>query len=247
MLTIDLPGFVLEHPDEGLVVFGTGVSRADEGGKFVYPSPLVEALMEVSPSPAGDLAKQMRDAGLDPSAVAHVIVSDLGFDQTGGLSGFEDAEVVVDRRARREDVGVRSLTTLLDRASIEEVRSWRHVDYDDSRPFAIFAGRHDVFGDGSVILVSLSGQDRGTQGAIVTLPGLTLMLAGNAAITTNSWRFVSKPRWTALPEEWWQHAWRIKKFAELATDLVVVPGHDLSVLAALDSPAVLLHTQEDDG
>ncbi len=98
-----------------------------------------------------------------------------------------------------------------------------------------------MFGDDSIIAVDLSGHTAGSQGLIVKAPGAPVLLTGDAAWTEQSWRFAAPPIDAHDMKLWWEQVWRIKKFASLVPSLIVIPGHDLSVLDRVDSAAIVNH------
>ena len=60
---------------------------------------------------------------------------------------------------------------------------WRTVDYDAAPPYATFERTLDLFGDGSVRLLSTPGHTRGHQSILLKLEGRELLLTADAAYT----------------------------------------------------------------
>jgi glyoxylase-like metal-dependent hydrolase (beta-lactamase superfamily II) len=153
--------------------------------------------------------------------------------------------VVIDVRERASGTSRWRPFDLSIENEIQPVRRWQYVEYADSRPYATFMSHYDLFGDGAVVLISLAGHTAGTQGAVIRTPNTPVLLTGDAALMEGSWRFGSKPLWASEMRLWWENVWRVKKFAELEPRLVVVPGHDLSVLSSADHDSVVFHTQRE--
>ncbi len=218
--------FAIDHPKHGVVVFNTGLGTQSQTGPALSWG--VGLAAEVRRSERGPLHEQMREAGLDPKTVSHVVLSDLDFNNTGDVESFPDAKIVVSARQRAGAASPDGTFSRMVASDFDGVRNWQELQFDGER-FATLASRHDLFGDGSIVLVPLPGHARGSLGMLVRCRRPVLLLA-NAAYTQASWRQTSPPRFSFDTKAWWDTVWRVKKFAELEPSLVVVAGGDLRAL-----------------
>ena len=233
--------FVVEHPSHGLVVFDTGLGRAVEDDREAYLGWLMAGVAELSLAGAGTLDRQMTEAGLDPGGVGHVVLSHMHFDHTGALESFSGAEVVVAAAELSDAATAHWPLDYFMEGDWDEVAKWSRIDYSGRQPLATFVAHHDLFGDGSVMLIDLRGHTAGSQGMIVMLPLGPVVLTGDAAWTEESWRYAVRPMMAHDMRLWWEQIWRLKKFVQLVPATLVIPGHDLGQTATARREDILLH------
>lgn len=168
LITIPIPAFVIEHP-EGLILFDTGFNRrVHQNLASYYPA---EALKPIKFhfTPEEELATQMRNAGFDPGSVRLIVNSHLHYDHCGGNLQFPEAAVMV-QRAEWEAAN----------AAPPEKAAYRQVDFRTGQTMELIEGEHDIFGDGSLVLVPTSGHTPGHQALHVRHAGGVAILAGDA-------------------------------------------------------------------
>lgn len=233
--------FVIEHPTAGLVVFDTGLAQRARTEPEHYVGKLGALLGLLDVPPGAGLAEQMRAAGLDPGDVTRVVLSHVHFDHTGGVPDFPNATVWIGAAEKLwVETGV-SASDFVDLDPLVGMPRWQAVDFTAEKPLATLLGAHDLMGDGSLLVVDLSGHTPGSMGLIVRAAGSPVLLTGDAAWTEKSWRWPARPVMAADMALWWEQAWRMKKFAMLEPRLVVVPGHDDMAVAAVAIPTFVAH------
>jgi N-acyl homoserine lactone hydrolase len=239
---LEVYAFVIEHPTAGLVVFDTGMSpRAAEDPGY-YVGSLGEYFDMLEMEPGQDLVSQMTVAGLDPAAVTRVVISHFHFDHTGMIEAFPAAEVVVAVDEKHPPKGASGwLPDFVFPEDFDQVERWRELDYDKGEAFATFVSHFDLLGDGSLLAISLSGHTPGSQGLVVRTSSGPILLTGDAAWVDKSWRFTAAPIFAYDSRGWWEQAWRIRRFYELAVDAVVIPGHDRTAVERVKSAALVAH------
>jgi glyoxylase-like metal-dependent hydrolase (beta-lactamase superfamily II) len=121
------------------------------------------------------LDRQLETLGFKTTDVRRVVMSHLHFDHTGGLDLFPDAEGFIGtgelRYARTPAMIDNSFYRPQDLEAAGRIR-WNEIPrgYD-----------HDLFGDGSVVILSLPGHTVGALGLKVRLPDRTIVFSGDAA------------------------------------------------------------------
>jgi glyoxylase-like metal-dependent hydrolase (beta-lactamase superfamily II) len=167
---IPCPAFLIEH-ERGFVLFDAGVSPRGLDDPEAYFGGLAASLqMTFTPDLAIDV--QLGQLGLTPARIRYVIASHLHFDHAGGLYLFPEATLLVGAGelpyaywpppAQR---GVFLLNDLLPTRGFE----WVELESD-----------HDLFGDGSVVILRTPGHTPGELSLLVRLPNQTLILTGDA-------------------------------------------------------------------
>lgn len=169
-VTIPMPAYLIEHP-KGLVLFDTGlVPAAATDPQGVY-GPLSDMLgLHFPPDLALDA--QLGALGYKTTDVTHVIASHTHFDHTGGLYLFPDAQFFVGEGDMRFGFWPDPVSSVFFRqADIEPLRGLavREVPGVD----------HDVFGDGSIVILFTPGHTPGELSLLVRLPDRNFILTGD--------------------------------------------------------------------
>ena len=106
---------------------------------------------------------------IDPAKVAGIILTHAHWDHVSGLDGFAGMPVLVDA-AEIEFIGQKTQNT-------ELMNSFANINYKqydfEGGPYLGFPRSHDVYGDGSVVLVPSPGHTPGSVIVFVNLPSGT--------------------------------------------------------------------------
>jgi N-acyl homoserine lactone hydrolase len=164
-LRLPIPSFLIVHP-KGMAVFDTGLHRdlqlnSDRLGNLA-------SVFEVRYRQGEDLAARLRALGVDPEKVQILINSHLHFDHVGGNAAIPNAQLIVQRR--EWEAG----------SDPELIRKngYNRADFDLGHQLKLVDGEHDIFGDGTVVLIPTYGHTAGHQSLRVRLDsGETLMTA----------------------------------------------------------------------
>jgi len=233
--------FGVEHPRHGLVLIGTGLNRNVAGDAAGYLGPVRAALVRAELRPDQDVAAQLDAAGFAVDDVRFVVMPDLGLDHAGEVETFTQAEVIV---ARQEHAAARSGQQFDPGrgrylpGEFDQVEKWRLVDFAPDSRLATFPRSHDLFEDGSIVLIDVHGATAGGLAVLVRLPQRPVLLCGNLAWTEAQARFAWMPGLAFDRAAWWESIWRLKKMKDLVPSLSLLPGHDLAAArTAADAPA----------
>ena len=113
---------------------------------------------------------------------------------------------------------------------------YRLVDFEaeEADSFATFGRALDLFGDGSIRLVSTPGHSAGHMSVVLKLTGRELLLCVDAAYTQKTLDDSSLP-YLMDDEHLFRRSLReIQLYAERTPTAVIVPGHDLARFEALE-------------
>lgn len=178
--------YVIEHRD-GVVLFDTGQDRASVTEPDYFPGGLngivYERLALFDVAPDETLTAQLDGLGHAPGDVRTAIVSHLHQDHIGGLRELSGADVVVSRQEWGTLSSPLPEARGLLRRHIElPGLQWRQIEHTstDDPTLAPFTASHDLFGDGSLVLVPTPGHTPGSMSLLVRRPGQpTLMMVGD--------------------------------------------------------------------
>jgi glyoxylase-like metal-dependent hydrolase (beta-lactamase superfamily II) len=239
-LVLDIVVFAIEHPQQGLILVGTGLSRGATQEAESYLGAFRTAIGSPTMADGQDIFSQLTSAHLSEKRVRTIILPDLRFSHTGELENFPTAQVVVSSAeytaATEEEESALSISDEYD-----GVKQWRFIDFAGAEPLGTFRAHRDVFGDGSVLLIDVAGATAGGMAILVRLPQAPVLLCGNLAWTAEQAQYVREPGFTVNRTAWWENAWRLKKFAELAPELIVLPDNDWSAITTHQAKDLILH------
>jgi len=234
--TLELPALValIHHPTEGPVLFDTGYSPRFFEATRRMPHRVYRWLTPVTCGPHDTVAAQLPALGVDPEAVRHVVISHFDPDHIGGLRDFGAARIVchssawesVRGRQGVEAMRARLLPGHLPQDIAERLHLVTDFGQDSAGPLS---GAHDLFGDGTVLLVGLPGHAPGQLGALIGRPsGGAWLLAADAIWTRATLERAGPTAHVLLAKD---------RVAQLATytllrqlrrerpDIIIVPTH----------------------
>ena len=172
-----LASFVVTHPEATFIVDPSVC--IDAGTRAVAQLP---AFLRMAVRPSDDIiptTTALAELSLGPGDLDFALPTHAHWDHVCGLLDLPGLPVHLHRKERDWVMdgpvapvgGVRD--SLIGRPT---------VDYDlDGPPLLTFTGSHDLFGDGSVVLVDLAGHTPGSVGVLLNTAGGWVLLAGDAA------------------------------------------------------------------
>ncbi|MET9327608.1 N-acyl homoserine lactonase family protein [Tsukamurella sp. NPDC003166] len=172
-ITFPLPAFLIEHPEHGLLIFDTGIGGAGDPASVYGPA---AELYKIDFPAEYALDRQLADLGFTTADVTRVVLSHAHFDHTGGLHHFAGATGYIGsgelRYAHTPDQHVAMHFDPRDLEAAKQI-DWLEIPTH---------GEHDVYGDGSVVVLSLPGHTPGSLALKVRMPDDTnLVLTGDVA------------------------------------------------------------------
>src|SRR5256884_6446503 len=118
-----------------------------------------------------DVASRLRSVGVDPGSLRYLVNTHLHFDHAGGNELIPaEVELVVQRREWQ--------------AGHDEEEVARNVympaDYEQPRPVLEVEGEHDLFGDGTVLLLPTPGHTPGHQSLRLRFDSAEIVVCADA-------------------------------------------------------------------
>jgi glyoxylase-like metal-dependent hydrolase (beta-lactamase superfamily II) len=173
--TVPVPAFLVVHAT-GRLLFDTGVHRAAITDPIGRLGARRASRFGMRSRPGDDVVSQLALLGLGPDDITHVANSHFHFDHCGGNEFFPQATFLVQRA---ELLAARDPAILAEKRYVPSPE-----DFEHPLPYRPVDGEHDVFGDGTVVLIPTPGHTPGHQSLRVRRgTGGDLVLAADACYT----------------------------------------------------------------
>ncbi len=232
---------LIERPD-GLVLVDTGWSRRTCAFPQDDPGRATALFLGLEVHAEDAMASQVIGAGYSPDDVKHIVATHLHTDHVGGVVDFPRATLHATRtewdalgggRLRGYDTRLRDLSP---RTKLHDLTG---------EPALGFGASHDLFGDGTVLLLDAGGHTAGSVAVAVRLEQGWFIHAGDAAMFREDYRDEMAggrslyARVNTRDPVRQRTSWRALHEAERVHEARVVPSHDPAVFETLP------HTRED--
>lgn len=203
--TVKFPALfaLIEHPSLGILLFDTGYAERffEETKRFPYS--LYASITPVFFNDSESAANQLTERGIDPDDVSYVIVSHFHADHIAGLRDFPKAKFLCMRKTFESIKGKKGFSAVREGVIpnlIPNDFESRAIFVDDrelvSLPpeLKVFEKGYDVFGDGSIYAVDLTGHAIGQMGIyFIDLSGRSIFLCADAVWSSKAYRDAMKP------------------------------------------------------
>lgn len=226
---------LLCHPQHGLLLWDTGYAPRILEATQRWPFFLYRYATPLRLHPKLSVVAQLERWDLKPGDIRHIIISHFHADHIAGLRDFPEAELIASRAAC-EDIAWRHGLRALHRAFIPALlpdnfdKRVKLLPPFDGPSLPALGPTHDLFGDGSLLLVALPGHARGQIGLLAQTGRSRFFFAADGCWLRRSIRERRPPaRVTHLFVDD-PHAVRttidhLYDFAQACPDVVIVPSH----------------------
>jgi N-acyl homoserine lactone hydrolase len=225
---VPVVAFMLEHPGAGVVLMDTGfhpsiaVAPHEAFGRLAG-----RVIKDVRTEPEQAVSSQLRGLGVEPTDVSVVVMTHLHSDHASGIAEFPDSTFVVSGK-EWESAGSSGRLQGYWPRQFDHAFEWRTLDFDgpDAGSFATFGRSLDLFGDGSVRVVSTPGHTAGHLSVVLRLRDREVLLTADAAYTR---RTLDESRLPYRMQD--EHRFRrslreIQLYAREKPSALVICGHD---------------------
>jgi N-acyl homoserine lactone hydrolase len=234
---IPIPAFLVEHPGVGLVLIDTGlhpsvaVKPSENFGRVT-----LLAFRDLEMDSGQALPAQLRERGLEASAVKAVVMTHLHVDHASGISEFPGATFVVSR-AEWDAATSQGQTHGYVTRQFDHALDYRLLEFEgpDASSFAGFARSFDLFGDGSVRTVYTPGHTLGHMSVLLRTARGEVLVAGDAMYLRRTLDDTHLPYRTEDDHVFRRSLREIRQYATETPDALIIPGHDWEAWQKLDA------------
>lgn len=233
---VPIIAFLVEHPGFGPFLIDTGFHASVAIDPKQNMGRLNAALFrDIRMEQTDAVSHQVRERGIDPRSIRLVLMTHLHPDHASAISDFPQATFLVSRREWEAAGEPRGSLRGYVRRQFDHAFDYRLVDFDSPAAvsFASFGRSYDVFGDGSVRLVSTPGHTRGHLSVVLRLRGREALVAGDAVYTMRTVRESVLPYRLADEHVFRRSLRELQLYLEQTPGALVIPGHDMEAWRAL--------------
>jgi glyoxylase-like metal-dependent hydrolase (beta-lactamase superfamily II) len=161
--------YLIVHP-QGKVLFDTGIHCDALSDPMARLGKRVASLFELRSKRGEDVVSQLALLGIRPDEIRYVVNSHFHFDHCGCNASFPRAAFL----AQRAELA----------AARAEPRRYNAKDWDHALDYREIDGEHDLFGDGTLVLLPTPGHTPGHQSLWLRPgPGAQFVLTSDACYT----------------------------------------------------------------
>ena len=230
--------YLVEHPAAGPFLIDTGIHATVAGDPKANLGGLLSsaAAKPTVFEPDHAVPAQLEERGIDPREIGLVVMTHLHYDHTSGASQFPGATFMVTAPEWHVATRPGALLHGYVRDHFDHPYDWRTVDFEGSKvdSYYTFGRALDLFGDGSVHLLSTPGHTAGHMSVLLRTGGAEVLAIGDAAYTRRALRTGQLPAFTHDDHLFRRSLREIQLYARQSPDAVLIPGHDMGAWRALE-------------
>lgn len=193
--------YLVRHP-RGMLLWDSGlpdIAATWLGRAFLWTAGLGRPQVRLERK----LLDQLSELGVAPSDIRYVAFSHLHTDHVGNANAFAASTWIVQKREYEAAFSELGKAARFDPGYYEDLRESKRIEID---------GDHDVFGDGSVVILSTPGHTPGHQSLLVKLPSTgSVVLSGDLWHTQQNRAQRLVPRFNTDPDETLRSMTRIEE------------------------------------
>jgi len=214
---VPVPYFLIEH-EKGYVLFDSGHNQTTVNDPQTLPHDIQQAF---KPAEFGDgyVLDSLKKAGVKPEDVVYHVCSHLHFDHAGGIGLFPNATYVIQREELHYAyVPDPFIKVAYFREDFDKDVNWLLLDgWNDNR--------HDLFGDGKIVVHFTPGHTPGHQSLLVNLENDgPMLLTQDACFTEENLNGLLLPGTVANASQYIKTLRTFKDMQKRGTRIVA--GHD---------------------
>lgn len=226
-LRCPIGAFLVRHPDAGPFLIDTGLHpRAASNLRADFGLVNSRAFSTLRMRPEDAVSAQLRRRGLEPEQIKLVVMTHLHVDHTSGMPEYPQATFLCAAEEWQATRGWGAVMRGYVAGHLPEVSRVQVVDLDRGEPCGPFARTLDLFGDGSVRLISTPGHTPGHLSVLVRLSGGEALLAGDAIYTLRNLEESIIPWRTADDERFFASLAELREYTGQSPSVPIIATHD---------------------
>ena len=223
---------LLKHPNLGYILFDTGYSKAFFSATQKFPYLIYAKITPVVINENDSIKSQLEREGVSYDEIKYIIISHFHADHISGLNDFKNAKFLCLERAYKNIENKKSFNALKNGflpdllpddfdKRVEFIKNKKIIE-----KYKPFSEVYDIFNDGSVLGVDLSGHAKGQMGIIIN----NTFFVSDACWYSRAYREnTPPPLWVRLVlgknKEYLETLKKLHLFYKNNPDFKIIPSH----------------------
>lgn len=235
---------LIEHPEKGWILYDTGYTQRFYEATSRFPNKIYAMVTKVVATGAEEVQAQLKNAGISPLDIQHIIITHFHADHVAGLLDFPNATFYASRKALDYTLGLSSLFAFSKgvlKGLLPPNLTTRTILVDEAcnkLEDSVFGYKYDLFGDGAVYVYDLPGHAAGQIGVMLETDRQKYFLIADACWLKQSYEDYVLPHpitklffhsWT----DFGQTLKKIQEYHQANPNTVIVPTHCTETTQAL--------------
>lgn len=231
---------LLHHPTKGYILFDTGYAKHFLDATKSFPFSIYAKLTPVYFSEEKSIKNQLMNDGISPEEIKFIIISHFHGDHTAGLKDFPNAKFLTFEKAYADIKGESKFQALKKGCLLDTLPDdiEERMVFIDKKPiqelpyeYKPFNSGYDIFNDGSLYAVDLTGHAIGQLGIFVRFENHTpVFLCSDAVWVSKSFKELVYPSivtnlLTGDPESYKQNIQKLHSLSQLSPQVEILPTH----------------------
>lgn len=218
-MKVPVPAYFIDHP-KGRAVFDTGLPALLRTDPKAAIGGFLAEVYKADMPPEADIDRQLLSLGVDPGSIDIIVNSHLHFDHCAGNALLPNARIVIQRREVEAARQAGPPQEGFDANTMLDGRDVKAID-----------GEHDLFGDGSVVLLPTYGHTAGHQSLKFACTSGDTVLAGDCCYFHRTLSDMKLPGFGHDRDEQRRSIQRLKAMEDRGARIIA--GHDPEQWASL--------------
>jgi glyoxylase-like metal-dependent hydrolase (beta-lactamase superfamily II) len=227
---------LIQHPEKGWILYDTGYTNRFFVETATYPNKIYAKMTQVVIDAKDEVHSQLKENGISPTDIQHVIITHFHGDHVAGLRDFPNATIYASSAALKQALKIpRALAftkgilkgllpdDLESRTQIIETVATKIED-------EILGSTYDIFGDDSVKMIWLPGHAAGQMGVLIETEKKQYLLAADSVWLKKSYEEMILPNSIV---RLFFHSWsdfkrslkKIHDYHKAYPNTVIIPTH----------------------
>ncbi len=176
----------------------------------------------------------------NPDSIDFILATHLHWDHASGIEDFPNAKVWVSKEEYEHANSVEAKPPAFIKEQYDaDFIKWNFLDFNPT-PYEVFAESHDIYNDGSVVVVKLYGHSKGSVGIFINLKsGKRYFFTGDLTWAAEAFdgpsekHFIPRKQADGNREQVKEAIVKVHHLLQFKPEIQVVPSHDANILKGM--------------
>ena len=243
---------LIEHPEKGWILYDTGYTKRFFEATKRFPNKIYAMITKVVINPENEVRAQLERHNISPLEIKHIIITHFHADHVAGLLDFPNATFYTSQAALDQVIKIprafafsKGILKKLIPVNLRE-RTLIIEDFCDAIEDKILGTTYDLFGDQSLIIVSLPGHAAGQIGVLLETNKSSYFLIADACWLKKSYEnmILPNPIVKLFFHSWFDFKLSLKTvhdYHKANPKTIIVPTHCYETTNSLVSDKIYLN------